>query len=57
MTDWVEEYANRKAAEGVFNRSVEHIKLMMEKLNLSAEKALEVLEIPKADFPKYLAVL
>lgn len=57
MTDWVEEYANRKATEGVFNRSVEYVKLMMEKLNISAEKALEVLEIPKDDFPKYLAAL
>lgn len=61
MTSWVEEYAEKRAKEreklAVFKASLANVKLLMTKLNLSAEKALDILEIPQADFPKYLAAL
>lgn len=61
MTSWVEEYAEKRAKEreklAAFKASLANVKLLMTKLNLSAEKALDILEIPQADFPKYLAAL
>ena len=33
------------------------IRKMMKNLKLSAEAAMEALEIPKTDFPKYMAML
>lgn len=57
MVGWVEEYAEKKRNEGMFYNTVEHVKQIMNNANLSAEKALELIGVPKADFAKYLAVL
>ena len=46
--------AAKKAAE---KEAANSIRKMMKNLKLSAEAAMEALEIPKCDYPKYMAML
>ena len=48
------EKAAKKAAE---KEAANSIRKMMKNLKLSAEAAMEALEIPKCDYPKYMAML
>ena len=53
MCKEVEKFAEKKAME----RTVHHIRNMMKNLKLTAEAAMEALEIPKGEYPKYMAML
>ena len=44
-------------AKGETKTITKNIQSIMRKLGISAEKAMDILEIPKADHPKYLAML
>ena len=44
-------------AKGETKTIAKNIQSIMRKLGISAEKAMDILEIPKADHPKYLAML
>lgn len=44
-------------ARGETKTVVKNIQSIRSKLGISAEKAMDILEIPKADYPKYLALL
>lgn len=57
MCKSVEEYAEKREKLAVFNNTVATIKQLMANANFSAEKALEAIGIPRAEFGKYLAAL
>ena len=57
MCKSVEEYANKKAAEVLLRGTINNIKNLMKNANLSAEKAMELLGVPRSDFAKYMALL
>lgn len=44
-------------AKGRAEETTNSIRKVMKNFKLSAEAAMEALEIPKTDFPKYLAML
>ena len=44
-------------AKGITETYLASIKSLMENLSLSAEKAMSVLGIPEAEWPKYLELL
>ena len=44
-------------AEGVTETYLASIKNLMEEMSLSAERAMSVLRIPEAEWPKYLDLL
>ena len=43
--------------EGVVRGKLFSIKSMMKNLKISAEQAMEILEIPRSDFAKYMPLL
>ena len=43
--------------EGILESKIEDIKNIMDSLNISAQKAMDVLKIPESDHSKYIALL
>lgn len=43
--------------ETAFRKDIEHILMLMKKLGMTKEQALEFYEIPKADYPRYMPLL
>ena len=59
MQRWEEEVMIRDRAhkEGLRNRGLEDIRKLMKNLNLTAERAMEIMEIPKNEQTEYLDLL
>lgn len=55
MCGSMEEMLEEAFQRGIDQSRVENIKNIMESLNLTAQQAMDVLKIPTADQPKYLA--
>ena len=52
--DWVS-YGNEREKKGIDETRVESIKSVMEGLKYTAQQAMDLLKIPAAEQPKYLA--
>ena len=57
MKEFYKEELETNYSKGKADETVNSIRKMMKNLKLSAEVAMEALEIPKTDFPKYMGML
>ena len=60
MCNIVEEYVAERMAEAkaeATNNTLKSIRKLMQKTHWSAEEAMDTIDIPKADYPRYLAML
>ena len=60
MCNIVEEYVAERMAEAkaeATNNTLKSIRKIMQKTHWSAEEAMDAIDIPKADYPRYLAML
>ena len=53
MNAYLNEYGDKKMAEGIEQNLLENIKSVMENFGVTFEKALEVLKVPKSEYEKY----
>lgn len=57
MCKSVEEYAEKREKIAALKAKADAVKHLMQNMNLTAEKALETIGIPRADFSEYMALL
>ena len=50
-------FADDMREEGRIEEKLENIKKLMNNLNLTVEQAMEALDVPKADYDKFKAML
>ena len=53
----MEEMRNKTAEKTLFKANLEHVLMSMKKLGWTKEQALEFYEIPKAEYPRYIAAI
>ena len=57
MCEVMEELREESIQRGVDKNRIENIKIIMRKLKLSAEQAMDFLEIPSSEQAKYIVLL